>query len=175
LSMTPKKKALFLDRDGVINDDVAYPHKPEHIAFKPGIFDLCKKAIDKGYCLVVVTNQAGVAKGYFTEEDVRGLHAWMKEKFFEQGIAIAGFYYCPFHKNGTVEKYRVDSDCRKPKPGMVLQAAGELDIDIARSIIVGDKASDRVELPGLRCIILKSMYTPTGYDVEELRDVEGYL
>ena len=169
------KKALVLDRDGVINDDVAYPHKPEHIVFKPGIFDLCKKAIDKGYCPVVVTNQAGVAKGYFTEEDVRSLHAWLKEIFLEQGIAIAGFYYCPFHKNGTVEKYRVDSDCRKPKPGMFLTAARELDIDIARSIMVGDKASDRIDLPQLRCILIKSKYLREGYDVECLKDVERYL
>ena len=173
--MTPKNKALFLDRDGVVNEDAAYPYKPEHIVFIHGIFDLCKKAMDKGYCLVIVTNQAGVAKGYFTEEDVVNLHAWMKDRFSEKGIVIAGFYYCPFHKKATVEKYRADSDCRKPKPGMILKAAEELGIDISRSLMVGDKASDRIELPQLRCITIKSNYLPEGYDVEDLKGVEGYL
>jgi D-glycero-D-manno-heptose 1,7-bisphosphate phosphatase len=116
-----------------------------------------------------------VAKGYFTEEDVVRLHAWMKEKFSEKGITISGFYFCSFHKKGIVEKYRIDSDCRKPKPGMLLKAAEDLSIDISRSLMVGDKASDRIELPNLKCIIVKSRYMPEGYDVESIKDVEGYL
>jgi D-glycero-D-manno-heptose 1,7-bisphosphate phosphatase len=173
--MPAKNKAVFLDRDGVINEDVAYPHKPEHIVFKKGIFNFCKRAVAKGYALVVVTNQAGVAKGYFPEDDVIRLHAWMNDKFLEQGITIAGFYYCPFHIKGSVEMYRHDSDCRKPKPGMLLKAAKDLDIDLSRSMMIGDKTSDRIELPELRSIIIKSAYVPDGYDVESLRDVEALL
>jgi len=96
--VSQKKKALFLDRDGVINEDSEYPHKPEHIVFKPAVFDLCRAALEKGYIIVVVTNQAGVAKGRFTEADVQSLHAWMAQRFLEKGIPIAGFITAPFIK-----------------------------------------------------------------------------
>jgi D-glycero-D-manno-heptose 1,7-bisphosphate phosphatase len=173
--MTPKKKALFIDRDGVINEDCAYPYKPEHIVFKEDIFDFCRKALEKGYIIVVVTNQAGVAKGYFQEEDVVRLHEWMNNKFIEQGVEIAGFYYCPFHKKAIVEKYRVDSDCRKPKPGMIMQAARDFDIDISKSLMVGDKESDRIECPELKSLVVKSNYVPDNWDVENLKAIEPYL
>ena len=121
--MNHVKKALFLDRDGVINVDKAYPYKPEDIVFNEDVFDLCRKAIEKKYLIVVVTNQAGVAKGYFTEDDVIRLHDWMRGEFRKKGVEIAGFYYCPYHKNGTIEKYLMDSNCRNPRPGMFFQAA----------------------------------------------------
>ena len=82
----------------------------------------------------MVTNQAGIAKGKFKEEDVMALHAWMGERFQERGTSIARFYYCPFHKDATIEKYRVDSDCRKPKPGMILQAVKDLDISLSNPL-----------------------------------------
>jgi D-glycero-D-manno-heptose 1,7-bisphosphate phosphatase len=170
-----KNKALFLDRDGVINVDCAYPFKPEQIVFTEGIFNLCARAMEKKYLIVGVTNQAGVAKGRFKEEDVVALHAWMGERFQERGIKIAGFYYCPYHKDGTIEKYRLDSDCRKPNPGMFLQAEKDFDINREESLMVGDKNSDRIKLPGLKCIIIKSKYVPEGYDLESLKDVEGLL
>jgi D-glycero-D-manno-heptose 1,7-bisphosphate phosphatase len=173
--MTKKNKAFFLDRDGVINEDIAYPHKPEQIVFKDGIFDLCGKAREKGYIVVVVTNQAGVAKGYFQEEDVVRLHEWMAGRFAERGVEIAAFYYCPFHKKATVEKYRADSDCRKPRPGMILQAVRDFEIDLSRSLMVGDKESDRIELPELRSLVIKSNYVPENWDVEALADIERYL
>ncbi len=169
------EKALFLDRDGIINQDCAYPYKPEQIIFTDGIFDLCKKAASKGYLLIVVTNQAGVAKGYFSEEDVVSLHQWMKTQFEERGIYIQAFYFCPFHPKALVEKYRKESDCRKPAPGMILQAAADYNIDITKSIMVGDKESDRITLSGLRSVIVKSQYTREGYDVESLADVESLL
>jgi D-glycero-D-manno-heptose 1,7-bisphosphate phosphatase len=170
-----QKKALFLDRDGVINRDVAYPHKSEQIVFVDGIFDLCRKALAKGYIIIVVTNQAGVAKGYFSEDDVKNLHAWMNEQFLKESIVITAFYYCPYHKNGTVELYKKDSDCRKPKPGMLIQAAKDWNIDIASSLMIGDKNSDRIELPQLKSIIIKSSYVPVDYDVETLTDVAEHL
>lgn len=169
------KKALFLDRDGVINEDRAYPWKPEQIVFVDGIFNLCRKALDKGYILVVVTNQAGVARGYFTENDVKKLHEWMSGKFMEQGIEISAFYYCPYHPKGVTEQYRKDSDCRKPAPGMVLKAVEDFGIDISRSLMVGDKPSDRIKLEGLKSVIIKSNYTGEDYDVESLLDIESLL
>src|SRR5271157_5466371 len=145
--MPEKKKALFLDRDGIINEDSDYPHKPEQIVFNPFIFQFCRAALAKGYIIVVVTNQAGIAKGKFTEADVQALHQWMGERFAEKGIRVAGFYYCPFHKDGTVASYRQDSDFRKPGPGMFLEAARDLNIDLSTSVMIGDKQSDRIRLP----------------------------
>ncbi|HUI91936.1 MAG TPA: HAD family hydrolase [Chitinivibrionales bacterium] len=173
--MSQKKKALFLDRDGVINEDSDYPHKPGQIVFNPGVFDLCLQAQEKGYSIVVVTNQAGVAKGRFTEADVQALHRWMAQRFLEKGITIAGFYYCPFHKNGTIEEYKKDSDCRKPKPGMFLKAAEDLDIDLSKSIMVGDKQSDRIELPELKCFVIKSRYSGDNYDFGDIDKVKDVL
>jgi D-glycero-D-manno-heptose 1,7-bisphosphate phosphatase len=170
-SIVEKNKALFLDRDGVINEDVRYAHRPGQIRFCEGIFDLCKAALAKGYLLVVVTNQAGVAKGHFTEAEVRNLHRWIADRFAAKGIRFTAFYYCPFHADGSVPEYRKESECRKPKPGMFVAAAAEHDIDLSASLMIGDKPSDRIELPGLRCIIVKSAYTPEGYDVPTIRDV----
>lgn len=166
-----KSKALFLDRDGVINEDVKYPHLPEHIRFCEGIFALCEAAIAKGYLIIVVTNQAGVAKGYFSENDVILLHKWMSEQFKRKNIEITAFYYCPFHEKGTVEPYAIASEYRKPNPGMFLQAAKEYNIDITKSLMIGDKESDRIKLTGLRSIILKSGYTPEMFDIDSLQNV----
>jgi D-glycero-D-manno-heptose 1,7-bisphosphate phosphatase len=171
----PGKKALFLDRDGIINEDSEYPHKQEQIIFTPDIFDFCKTALHKDYIIVVVTNQAGVAKGKFTEDDVRALHEWMNARFHEKGISLAGFYYCPYHKNGSVEAYKRESDCRKPKPGMFLAAARDLGLDLSQSVMVGDKQSDRIELPQLRSFVIKSKYANDNYDFETLMDAVSVL
>ncbi|MDG5816940.1 HAD family hydrolase [Chitinispirillales bacterium ANBcel5] len=168
-------KALFLDRDGVINLDCGYPHKPEHIRFRDGIFELCKKALQHNYLIIVVTNQAGIARGYFKESDVEGLHEWMKLQFRSRGVIITDFYYCPYHPSATLQSYRKDSTFRKPGPGMILQAACEHNIDIERSIMIGDKESDRIKLPNLKSYILKSNYVESGYDVESLLDVQALL
>jgi D-glycero-D-manno-heptose 1,7-bisphosphate phosphatase len=170
-----KQKALFIDRDGIINEDTGYPHKPEHIRFRPEIFDICRLARQKGYLLIVITNQAGVAKGKFSEEDVRALNAWMKDQFKSRGIDIAAFYYCPHHKDGVIPEYARICNCRKPKPGMVEQALRDFLIDIPGSLVIGDKPSDRIEYPGLKSIIIKSKYTGEKYDVDDLDHVRNYL
>jgi D-glycero-D-manno-heptose 1,7-bisphosphate phosphatase len=171
-----KNKALFLDRDGIINEDVAYAYRPDQIKFLEPVFALCKAAVAKGYLVIVVTNQSGIARGYFSEEDVNSLHAWMAGEFLKRGIPITAFYYCPYHLKGSVEKYRMDSDLRKPRPGMVIQAALDYNIDISRSIMIGDKSSDRIQIPDLKCVIVKSQYTEDGeYDVDSLEEVASYL
>jgi D-glycero-D-manno-heptose 1,7-bisphosphate phosphatase len=170
-----KHKALFIDRDGIINEDTGYPHKPEHIRFRPEIFDLCRSAQEKGYLLIVITNQAGVAKGKFPEKDVQALNDWMTDQFKSRGINIAAFYYCPHHKDGVVPEYTRVCNCRKPNPGMVEQALRYFPIDINKSLVIGDKASDRIEMPGLRSIIVKSKYTGDLFDVEDIARIIDYL
>jgi histidinol phosphatase-like enzyme len=99
----------------------------------------------------------------------------MNDKFLEKGIHLAGFYYCPYHKNGSVETYKRESDCRKPKPGMFLAAARDLNIDLSQSVMIGDKQSDRIELPQLRTFVIKSKYTNDNYDFETLMDALSVL
>jgi D-glycero-D-manno-heptose 1,7-bisphosphate phosphatase len=168
-------RALFLDRDGIINEDTAYPHRPEQIRFIEAVFPLCRKAVERGYLLIVITNQAGIAKGMFGEEEVRALHTWMSAEFRARGIAIAGFYYCPHHPDALVEAYRLSCSCRKPGSGMVEQAAKEFGIDITKSLVVGDKPSDRIALPGLRSVIVKSRYTGDNFDVADIAGLVNYL
>jgi len=168
-------KALFLDRDGIINEDRHYPHLPEEIVFIPAVFSLCKSALQSGYIIIVVTNQAGVAKGYFPEQDVVTLHEWMKQQFAKENITVTAFYYCPFHKNGTVAAYTKDSEFRKPNPGMFLLAAQEHNVDLSQSIMIGDKNSDRIKNIPLTSYIIKSQYANDGYDFESLTQAEETL
>ena len=134
--------ALFLDRDGVINVDHAYVCRQEDFEFIDGVFDLCREAKQLGYLIFVVTNQAGIGRGYYSEKDFLKLTDWMCRIFTSKGIVIDGVYFCPFHSEHGVGKYKLDSDCRKPKPGMILQAAAEYPVDLKRSLLVGDKKSD---------------------------------
>jgi D-glycero-D-manno-heptose 1,7-bisphosphate phosphatase len=137
-----KRRALFLDRDGVINVNHGYVHTPENFDFIDGIFDVCRQAQRLGYLLIVVTNQAGIGRGYYTEEDFLHLTEWMKQQFRQQGITIDAVYFCPDHPEHGQGQYRRDSDCRKPKPGMILKAIEQFDIDPSSSVLIGDKESD---------------------------------
>lgn len=165
------KRALFLDRDGIINVDKKYLHKAEDVEFVDGIFDLCKRAWDLGYELIVVTNQSGIARGYFTVDDVEQLHEWMREEFAMRGIEIRAFYISPYHPDAAIEMFRKDSSCRKPEPGMIQQAAEEHNLDLLHSLMIGDKESDRIKIGGLRSFVVKSDYVTNGYDLESVRDL----
>lgn len=136
-------RALFLDRDGVINVDHGYVYQPENFEFIDGIFDLCRAAAELGYLIVVITNQAGIGRGYYTEDDFLRLSDWMCGEFASRGVNVAKVYFCPTHPKHGIGQYKVDSPMRKPGPGMLLQAGRELDIDLAQSIFVGDKDSDK--------------------------------
>lgn len=136
------RAALFLDRDGVINYDTGYTHRIEDFRFKDGIFELCARAQALGYALVVVTNQAGIGRGYYSEADFQKLTAWMLERFAEQGIHFASVEYCPDHPTHGIGPYRRENLRRKPGPGMLLDAAAEHGLDLARSAMIGDRASD---------------------------------
>lgn len=134
--------ALFLDRDGIINVDYGYVHKPDQVTFVDGIVDLIAAANRAGYIVVVVTNQAGIGRGFYTETDFEHLMAWMRGRLLLQGARIDAVYYCPYHPTHGVGEYCRESEFRKPGPGMLLQAAQEHDLDMQRSVFVGDRLSD---------------------------------
>lgn len=134
--------ALFLDRDGIINIDHAYVFRKEDFDFVDGIFELVAAAKKAGYLVVVVTNQAGIGRGYYTEADFHLLMDWVKEQFQARQGKLDAVYFCPDHPQHGIGPYRRESHFRKPGPGMLLQASHDLDIDLTRSILVGDKASD---------------------------------
>lgn len=136
------RRALFLDRDGVINVDHGYVHRAQDFAFVPGIFELCHVARDAGLRLVVVTNQAGIGRGLYLESDFQALTAWMRDRFLAQGVELDAVYHCPFHPTAGVGEYRRESFDRKPNPGMLLRARDDLGLDLPNSVFIGDKASD---------------------------------
>ena len=129
------QKAFFFDRDGVINIDHGYVSKIKDFTFIDGIFPVMRALAARGYALIIVTNQSGIGRGYYTKNDFQTLTDWMLERFTEEGIHIAGVYSCPHSPE-------LDCDCRKPAPGMFLQAIREHGIDPAASWMIGDKPSD---------------------------------
>ena len=136
------KKAIFLDRDGVINKDVGYVHKLEEFQFIEGIFEFCRFMLSRDYLLIVITNQAGIARGFYSEDDFLKLNDWMLGEFLKNDVIITKVYYCPHHPEFGVGKYKCDSLDRKPKPGMLLQAHKDFNVNMSQSILIGDKDSD---------------------------------
>jgi D-glycero-D-manno-heptose 1,7-bisphosphate phosphatase len=137
------RRALFLDRDGVINVDHGYVHQVERFEFVPGIFDLVRFwATELEQPVVVATNQSGIGRGYFDERTYAELTRWMCERFTAEHAPIARVYHCPYHPEHGIGEYRRDHPWRKPNPGMFLQAASDLDLDLAQSALVGDRTSD---------------------------------
>jgi D-glycero-D-manno-heptose 1,7-bisphosphate phosphatase len=136
------RSAVFLDRDGVINEEVQYLCHPDQLQLIPGAATAIRCLNLAHIPVVVVTNQAGVARGYFTEEAVGQIHAALAELIGREGARIDRFYYCPHHPTEGMAPYRVHCQCRKPRPGLLHGAAKELDIDLGQSVMIGDKISD---------------------------------
>lgn len=136
------RRAVFLDRDGTINAEKGYLYKIEDFEFLPGAIAGLKKLKDAGYQLIIITNQSGIARGYYTEAAYQKLNGWMLKELGKAGIFIDGIYFCPHHPKAVIEKYRMDCPCRKPKLGMFEKAIREHDIDVAKSYAVGDKIRD---------------------------------
>lgn len=137
-----ENKAIFLDRDGVINIEKNYLYRIEDFEFINGAFETLKYFQDQGYMLIVITNQAGIGRGYYALNDFWLLNNWMLRQFATRGIHIAKTYYSPYHPQYGIGKYKKDSFCRKPSPGMILQAQKDFNIDLSKSILIGDKESD---------------------------------
>lgn len=162
-------KALFLDRDGVINVDHGYVHQPADFEFVDGIFDLTGAAQRLGYKIVVVTNQAGIGRGYYSEQQFLDLTQWMCAEFIQRQISISAVYHCPFHPVHGVGLYKRESDDRKPGPGMILRAAKELGLDLLRSAMIGDKMTDMeaATRAGVGLRILVNEHALSGEDVSK--------
>ena len=135
-------KAVFLDRDGVLNVDTINLHKVEDWQWIEGAREAIKFCNDNGYLAIIITNQSGVARGLFTLEDVNRVHNFAQGELYKFGARIDAFYICPHVADGTVAPFNIECDCRKPKPSMVLQACKDFDIDVSQSYFIGDKERD---------------------------------
>jgi D-glycero-D-manno-heptose 1,7-bisphosphate phosphatase len=174
-------RALFLDRDGVVNEEVGYLHRADEVRFVDGIFSLCRTAAGLGYRLIVVTNQAGIARGYYSEADFEVLTEFMRGELRAEGVALDAVYYCPFHPDG-VGKYKQEHEDRKPGTGMLRRGVREFGVDLSESVMVGDRCSD---VGAANAAGLRQMFLISGTEaaecggeyvrVESLAEVERWL
>lgn len=164
-----KNKFVLLDRDGVINIEKSYLHKIEDFEYEKNVVEGLLRLRDLGYRFAIITNQAGIARGYYTEEDYLKLQSFIEEDLFKKGIKIEKSYFCPHHPNVT-GKYGIECDCRKPNTGNFELAVKEFDIDVKNSFMIGDKITDLIpaEKLGITPVLVK-----TGYGLESLKKLEG--
>ncbi len=167
-----KQKALFLDRDGILNVDKAYVYRFEDINWVEGIFDLIRYANTHGFLVIVLTNQSGVAQGMYKEDDVIKLHQQMNDYLVAQNLVVNDWFYCTEY----------DSHCRKPRPGMMIEARDKYDIDLSASFMVGDKVTDVLDIDGPTTFLLKGNYPldslPENKKIEvfaSLHDIQKHL
>lgn len=153
------QKAFFLDRDGVLIEDNGYVYKTEDMVIRDSIIPLLRAAQERQYLLIIVTNQSGIGRGYYTEEDFWMFQERLVQELSKKGIHISASYFCPYFLGAPVSEYNRDSLLRKPAPGMILQAQKDFNLDLTRSIMIGDKESDMMEgIEGLKTFILKGKY-----------------
>lgn len=170
--MSQPVPAIFLDRDGTINVDHGYVHEIDDFQFIDGVIEAMQELKIMGFALVVVTNQSGIARGKFTEDQFMQLTEWMDWSLADREVELDGIYFCPHHPEGMAGEYRQDCDCRKPKPGMLLDAQRFLNIDMAASYIVGDKAEDMLagQAAGVGVKVLVRTGKPLDDKAEALAD-----
>lgn len=162
-----KSRAIFIDRDGTINEEVGYLNHIDRFRLLPRSIEAVRLINRSPFKAVLVTNQAGVAKGYFPEELVIRVHEKLASLLKEGGARLDGMYYCPHHPEGTVERYRIRCECRKPRPALLLTAASDLGIELPGSYLIGDKISDVVLA---RSIGAKGVLVLTGYGQGEVEN-----
>lgn len=162
-------RAVFLDRDGTINTEEDFLSDPSKLRFEEGAVEGLRALSEAGFALVVVSNQSGVARGLFSEDDVKRVHKRLEEMLVARDVRVEGFYYCPHYPDGSVPRYAIRCDCRKPAPGLFLHAARDLGIDLGASYTVGDRARD---LEAGRRAGTKSVLVRTGYGESALEEVQ---
>jgi D-glycero-D-manno-heptose 1,7-bisphosphate phosphatase len=163
-------KALFLDRDGTLIEEVSYLRAPQDIRIIPGSVEAVRRANEDGFLVVVASNQSGVARGFFSEEQMLEIQELVRQHFEREGARLDAFYYCPHHFEEGKGKYRIQCSCRKPLPGLLFRAAKELDIDLTASIMIGDKLLDveTAHRAGCRGILVQ-----TGYGAQQWERISG--
>ncbi|WP_010681358.1 D-glycero-beta-D-manno-heptose 1,7-bisphosphate 7-phosphatase [Acetivibrio cellulolyticus] len=156
-------KAVFLDRDGTINVEKNYVYKIEDFEFIDGTKEAIKRLNDNDYKVIVITNQAGIARGYYKEEDVFKLHNFMNKELSKIGAQVDAFYYCPHHPTAGDEKYRIECNCRKPKSGLIVKAVKDFELDLSKCWLIGDKESDIIagQRVGIKTILVRTGYGST--------------
>jgi D-glycero-D-manno-heptose 1,7-bisphosphate phosphatase len=164
-----KKRAVFLDRDGTINEDVGYPNDYSQIKIYPFAFEAIRKINRAGLLTVIITNQSGIGRGLLTEENLQDIHQKMKAALLAEKVYIDGIYYCPHYELSALPEYKKDCACRKPYPGMALQAAADLNLELNNSFVIGDKVED--VLFGLN-IKANPILVLTGYGQKSLLALE---
>ena len=160
------KKVVFIDRDGVINKEVGYLHKIRDFEFIDGVFDACLHFQKLGYSLIIITNQSGIARGYYNEDDFHLVNNWMIDQFENQGVSILDVFFCPHGPESTC-------DCRKPKPGMFNQANDKYNIDMENSWMIGDKEADvqAANAAGIKNTIL----VKSGHEIDEASSKSQFI
>ena len=180
--MSLPNRALFLDRDGVLNEEVGYLYRPEDVRWVKGAVSLCRTAQELRYRLVVVTNQSGIARGYYTPADFETLMDFMRAELAREGVTLDAVYHCPYHPEHGIGEYRREHEDRKPGPGMLLRAARELQLNLSESVLVGDRCSDIAAANAAGCrraFLLRGSETgnclQTHSPVSSLAEVEVWL
>ena len=135
-------KAVFIDRDGTLIKDIPYNAEPGFIEFLPHAIETLLRLKENNFLLILISNQSGVAKGFFTIDDVEKMHKTIQQQLSQHNMQFDAMYYCPHHPDGKIQKYKIECDCRKPKPGLVLQAASEHEVDLSNSWMIGDILND---------------------------------
>lgn len=155
-----KKKAVFLDRDGTIVAHEPYLSSPDQLKLLPNAVQGIRLFREYGYLIIIVTNQSGVARGFFDEERLMLIHKRLMDMLEEEGVVIDGIYYCPHHTEGIIEQYKINCDCRKPSPGMLLDAARKYHIDLTQSLMIGDSEADMLagRNAGCKCVLIRNSH-----------------
>ena len=170
-------KALFLDRDGILMEDLGYVGSIDRVKIKKEFVDIVKYAKEKGYITIVATNQAGVSYGYYGEEEVQKVHKYIYEEYEKRGALIDDFYYCPYHIKSENKKYNINSAMRKPEAGMHLLAAKKYNIDLRESFMIGDRDTDIIKIPYLKTLLIETpAYKIINREkIVETKDIYSYL
>jgi D-glycero-D-manno-heptose 1,7-bisphosphate phosphatase len=160
------EKAVFLDRDGTLIEERNYLSRPEDIQLFPNVVQALKLLKKNGYKIIIVSNQSGVARGYFTLDEVKYINLELENTFLKLGVSIDATYFCPHHQDGKIPEFTMDCDCRKPKRGMALQAQRDFNLELAQCFMVGDKESD-IEF-GIGFHSKANVLVTTGYGIKQM-------
>lgn len=167
-----QNKAIFLDRDGTINIDKHYLYRIEDFEFVPGTLKGLRMLYEAGYKLILITNQSGIARGYFSEEDYQTLNSWLQQRLVENNSPLTASYYCPHLPDANIVEYKMNCECRKPKLGLFMKAVKDWDIDLSLSYAIGDRLRDCSICNSSNCQGFLVGNTEDNQDIEKVKSCE---